>query len=134
MHYRQGDLLQSPSNLAHCVSHDMVMGRGIAVEIANRFGRHDINIAPKHGVAWKIVDNRYILYLITKDRYDDKPSLLDMKITLINLRWFCETRGIRQLSIPRIGCGLDRLSWTDVEKLIIEELDNHGIEITVYIE
>ena len=38
-----GDLFQVPNNvsLAHCVSTDMEMGKGIAVEFKDRFGRVD---------------------------------------------------------------------------------------------
>lgn len=34
--------------------------------------------------------------------------------------------------MPRIGCGLDKLKWTDVSKLLDEIFVNNGIDVTVY--
>jgi O-acetyl-ADP-ribose deacetylase (regulator of RNase III) len=34
--------------------------------------------------------------------------------------------------MPRIGCGLAGGSWQEVEPIIIEELCNNGISVTVY--
>lgn len=40
--------------------------------------------------------------------------------------------GIKAISIPKIGCGLDRLQWTDVEKIIRGVFENDNVVISVY--
>ena len=36
------------------------------------------------------------------------------------------------IHMPRIGCGLAGGKWEEVEPLIVEELDAHGVSVTVY--
>jgi hypothetical protein len=65
----KGDLFSSSvgSSLAHCVSEDLHMGKGIATLFKKQFGRVDelksqgIKVG---GVATLRVDNRYIYYLV----------------------------------------------------------------------
>ena len=134
MRYIRGDVLTSNRSITHCVSADFAMGKGIAKTITDRYGRAGLNTAPLHRIGWKQVGNRYILYLVTKETFRMKPTLTDMRSTLINLRILCLNNSIIELAMPRIGCGLDQLSWPDVEKLVITELENYGISVDVYIE
>jgi len=55
--------------------------------------------------------NRWILYLVTKPRYFQKPNPLHLQIALEKLKLFCTRNKIKHLAMPRIGCGLDGLSW-----------------------
>ncbi len=119
------DLFQSEDNLCHCVSADMYMGKGIAVEFRRRWGR-------PHGT-FHIGDiaiikdkERYIIYLVTKDRYWEKPIMPYLEMCLHKVA----ALGLHSLSMPRIGCGLDRLHWEDVSKSI--EAILFGMDITVY--
>jgi O-acetyl-ADP-ribose deacetylase (regulator of RNase III) len=34
--------------------------------------------------------------------------------------------------MPRIGCGLAGGRWEMIEPLVAEELERHGVEVTVY--
>ena len=42
------------------------------------------------------------------------------------------SNGMRKLAIPRLGCGLDKLQWDKVSKLIENIFSKSDIEITVY--
>ena len=42
------------------------------------------------------------------------------------------SNGVKKLAIPRLGCGLDKLNWSAVSKLIEDIFSESGIEITVY--
>lgn len=129
MKYIKGNLLDCDDNIAHCVSVDFKMGAGIAKQIVAKYGR-DVVKADLHQIGYKIVDNKYILYIVTKVNYWNKPSLSDMKESLKSLAIFCEENDITSLSIPKIGCGLDALKWSDVKKLIKKYLSE--LEVTVY--
>ena len=40
-------------------------------------------------------------------------------------------RGIKRLAMPRLGCGLDRLDWIAVQKLIVEIFEDVDIAMAV---
>lgn len=107
--YIKGNLLDCDDNIAHCVSQDFRMGLRIARDITNKYGR-DIITANLHGIGYKKINDKYILYIVTKVNYWDKSSLSDMEKSLINLSRFCNEYNIKSLSIPKIGCGLDKLN------------------------
>lgn len=118
-----GNLFDVPSNysLAHCVSEDLKMGAGIALEFKKRFKGYNELIMqnPKvRNVIFLKKSNRYILYLITKKRYFHKPTYEDLFYTLVNLRNFCDKHNITILAIPKIACGLDKLNWKRVLYMI----------------
>ena len=131
---KRGDLFTSTDSLCHCVSKDFKMGKGIAVEFKRRFGcvnelmRQQV---PVGKVAYLRDGDRYIFYLVTKRRYSMKPTVDDLLSCLQDLRLKCEELKITRLSMPRIGCGLDRLAWPLVKSLIQQSLGT-DITVTVY--
>jgi len=76
------------------------------------------------------IDDRHIFYLVTKEHYWGNPSYKTLHSSLIKLKEYCDAHGITSLSMPRIACGLDRLSWVKVKELITEILPN--IHVKVY--
>lgn len=104
----RGDLFDATTNIGHCVSADMTMGKGIALEFRRRFGRVDElqkQIEDKAGdkegdkegdkgdaigTCIYLFDNnthpsRYIFYLVTKNRYWEKPTYETMRQVLLSL-------------------------------------------------
>ena len=133
----RGDLFQSANSLVHCVSETMTMGRGIATEFKRRFGQVDELLAQRKQVgqvAYLYDDkhDRYIFYLVTKKHHWQKPTLKSMRKCLSDLRSVCEQLKVDRLDMPRIGCGLDRLKWPQVEYLIKEMLCP-SIRVIVYV-
>jgi hypothetical protein len=135
--YIKGNLFSSKNNLAHCVSKDFKMGKGIAVEFKKRFGRveelkgHNCNVG-KVTFLYIPDQDRFIYYLITKEKYYEKPTLQTLRSSLISLKDLMIKHNKTTLSIPKIGCGLDRLLWEDVESLIKEVFSNTDIKLYVY--
>lgn len=171
----KGDLFGSCDSLAHCVSRDFEMGKGIAVIFKKKFGVVDQKLtAGKHVGDVVTVDrqadsslksdgnegtqptdqsvedtnqstednssvedknnsisNRYIIHMITKEKYYDKPTYTSLKQCLKKLYTNLKELGINRVSIPRIGCGLDRLEWSKV-KPIIEKIFV-DVDVTVYV-
>lgn len=131
----KGDLFTAPSStsLVHCVSACFTMGRGIAVAFRNRFGRVPELRSQGKGVGDVAVltdGQRYIYYLVTKQRYYHKPTLRNLERSLKALKCHCDAVGVTKLAMPLIGCGLDRLQWADVEALLARILT--GMDVTVY--
>ena len=97
------------------------MGRGIAVGFKTRFGRVQELLQQGKGigeVAYLRDNDRYIFYLVTKDKYYQKPTYLALDSCLKNLSELCHELKICQIDMPLIGCGLDRLSWNRVKTMI----------------
>uniref|UniRef100_A0A8C5JMZ6 ADP-ribose glycohydrolase OARD1 n=1 Tax=Junco hyemalis TaxID=40217 RepID=A0A8C5JMZ6_JUNHY len=133
----KGDLFSCPSTdaLAHCISEDCRMGAGIAVLFKKKFGgvQELLDQKKKTGeVAVLQRDDRYIYYLITKQKVSHKPTYESMQKSLEAMRAHCLNNGVTDISMPRIGCGLDGLQWEKVSAILEEVFENTDIKITVY--
>ena len=110
------------------------MGAGIAVAFKEKFGgleelrRQRINVG---GVGVLRRDGRYIYYLVTKERYSDKPSLKSLEASLVALRERITADGVQRLAMPKLGCGLDGLSWNLVQELVSSVFRQTPVEIQV---
>ena len=76
--------------------------------------------------------NRYIYYLITKEKYWHKPTYETLESSLSALCKHCADNGVRAVSMPRIGCGLDGLTWPRVSEIIKKVFTDSDVKITVY--
>lgn len=135
----KGDLFTSQDSLAHCVSHDLRMGAGIAKIFHSKFGKVDELIGQHAGIGDVAVledsnqnQGRYIYYLVTKQRYFNKPTYDDLTGSLEKMRDHMLDNNVSKLSIPKIGCGLDKLKWNNVKKILKKVFVETDIEITVY--
>jgi len=132
---KKGDLFKSSDSLVHCVSLDFKMGAGIALYFKQKFGKVDeLKLQNrKIGECANIKDDdRRIFYLITKNRYFEKPTISNLQKTLEYLKEECEKYEITNLSMPKIGCGLDKLNWKDVKQVIKKTFENTKIKVTIY--
>ncbi|TSM04876.1 O-acetyl-ADP-ribose deacetylase 1 [Bagarius yarrelli] len=133
----RGDLFSCPStdSLAHCISMDCKMGAGIAVKFKKNFrGVKELLAQQKQPGECAVLQrgDRFVYYLITKEKYNHKPTYKTLRQSLEAMKSHCLENGVTRLSIPRIGCGLDRLSWEKVSAILEKVFHNTGIVITVY--
>ncbi|CAG9313362.1 oard1_1 [Blepharisma stoltei] len=123
-------------SLAHCVSKDLEMSKGIALEFRNRFGKIDDlqSQSPEIGktLVLHIGNGRFAFYLITKDKYFQKPTYSNLQRSLVDLRNKCLDMSINKLAMPKIGCGLDKLKWDKVYQTINQVFCETNIEILIY--
>ena len=144
MKYREEnkDLFTVPENyyLAHCISADFGMGKGIVVEFNKRF-----NLKRKLQTKYPNYLNQYthkriggdcllegrVLNLITKERYFHKPTIITMRLALKKMKQICLEYNIKKIAMPVIGCGLDRLNWNDVSEQIKDIFADTNVEILV---
>lgn len=132
----QEDLFNMPSeySLAHCVAQDMNMGSGIAVRFSQQFKRREELYSQRQrsgGLAVLKDKERYIYYLVTKRESNGKPTMLTLWNSLQKLRKHIEDNNVKQLAIPRIGCGLDRLEWSEVKYMLECTFREVDVKITV---
>ena len=126
--------------LAHCISADFGMGRGIVVEFNKRFDmknrlikKHPEFVKEWDDISYKgtcLLEER-VLNLITKRNYWCKPTYQTLTNALIAMKILASRYEIKKIAMPLIGCGLDRLEWSRVSQIIQETFRDMDIEILV---
>jgi hypothetical protein len=106
-----GDLLDLRCSIAHSISADVAMGRGVAQQINQRFHckREVAHFRPQVGnvVVTPIREPYYqaIYHLITKEKFFHKPDIASLAKTLTNLMSLAKMHKATTIAIPRIACG-----------------------------
>jgi hypothetical protein len=84
----------SEYSIAHCISADLKMNKGLVAQIKNTFGDTSAQLnklKPMIGEAIPInIGNRIIYHLVTKQKYFHKPKYDDIKLTIQNLKNQCK--------------------------------------------
>lgn len=70
--------------------------------------------------------------LITKEKYWHKPTYKSLEQSLIKMREIIIDEDIKYIAMPKIGSGLDRLSWGRVREIIKDLFKDIDVEIVVY--
>jgi hypothetical protein len=122
--------------LAHCISSDCAMGKGLALEFVKKYPDmkpilKNINKEVGNSIKYIADDGTIIYNLITKEYFYNKPTYLTMRDCLVNLKKDMNIYNYCKLAIPHIGCGLDKLEWNIVLK-IIQQVFRHE-ETTILI-
>ncbi|XP_015228945.1 PREDICTED: O-acetyl-ADP-ribose deacetylase 1 [Cyprinodon variegatus] len=135
--YVTGDLFSCPPDeaLAHCISEDIRMGAGIAVMFKKKFkGVERLKEQKKVPGQCAVLAHhgRFIYYLITKKKASQRPTYENLRKSLEDMKSHCLQNNVKRISMPRIGCGLDRLQWNRVAEILIQVFEHTDISITVY--
>lgn len=127
-------------HLAHCISADFGMGKGIVLEFNRRFNMKYI-LQHKYSTYLTYWDNTQpkgdclqegrVFNLITKRNYWLKPTYQTLTNALVKMKNICLNSGISKIAMPVIGCGLDRLEWDTVSRIIQEVFRDTDIEILI---
>lgn len=136
------DLFSVPEDyyLAHCISADFRMGKGITVEFNKRFDMKHVlqtkypdfvnQFRRQKRLFYCILEGR-VFNLITKERYFEKPTYETMLGALSEMKVLCWLEKIHKIAMPIIGCGLDGLEWDKVSKIIKYVFQKEDVEILV---
>lgn len=130
----KGDLFayEGTHALVHCVSADFALGAGIAVQFNMRYNMR--NRLKQAVLSPKIGDAVYLTpawNLITKQRYWEKPTYETLRMALNNLKLQASAMKQKQLAMPAIGCGLDRLSFPIVKQMIEDIFAGSDISVLI---
>lgn len=140
MYYREvyGDLfaVRAEYVIAHCISEDCEMGKGIATEFVRRnpnMRSYLLSLNPKVGQAlfYEGEDIHHVFNLITKKKYNGKPTRASFNTAIRSLKEEMLKRGLRKLAIPLLGSGLDKLNWVQSSQFIQKEFSDTNIQIFV---
>mmetsp|Transcript_58968 Transcript_58968/g.132826 ORF Transcript_58968/g.132826 Transcript_58968/m.132826 type:complete len:183 (+) Transcript_58968:2-550(+) len=126
--------VDSDFSLCHCVSKDLSMSAGIAVQFKKQFGGVDQLSAQQAQVGGMAVlkkGDRYIYNLVTKNKFSGKPCMSSLEASLRAMKAHIVEHGVHKLAMPKIGCGLDKLSWGAVSGTLLYVFDDCDIELLV---
>lgn len=125
---------------AHCISLDCEMGAGIAKEFDKKYSgmkSYCKRVVSENHLDYPCIipyyksESKKVLNLVTKNKYWNKPTYESITKTIEEMAYLCRTSNIKYLAIPKIGCGLDKLSWPKVKEIIEENFNDLDIEIRV---
>lgn len=136
---RVGDVTTAKTPIVHCVSADLTMSKGVAEQLVSKFPMlKSIRSGPSPQMGdvitlwqseWQPIT---IFNLVTKLRYDHKPTTHTLEKTLRELLRIVKRNNIHKLSLPRIGCGLDKLDWEETKILLGKVFEDSGVVLVVF--
>ena len=131
-------IFQANTDIALCISADAKMSKRFAETIICRrvnglqeYCRKTKAIVGSALPCWNPKSNDFIYNLVTRSRFFEKPILDNLQISLENMRVIALLNNITKISMLKVGCGLDKLQWTDVFKLIQDTFTYSGIQIHI---
>ena len=136
----QKDLFEVPDNyyLAHCINGNYTLGAGIAKIFRDKMSMQDrlhLEYPVKDGEQDKYIGKALLIgnvfNLVTKAYHYNKPTYESLYSALEDMRDQCKSLGVQHLAMPKIGCGLDRLSWYRVSEMIKEVFIDLDIDILI---
>ena len=127
---KNGNLFESKDSLAHCISADFKMSAGIARSFKRKFP-YDFPESTNSPLFVQKLDDRFIYHLVTKKRFFQKPTYDSLRTSLEAMTNHANKYNVTQISMPKAGCGLDRLEWHKVQRLIKEICAQSNLTITV---
>ncbi len=133
------DLFTVPQGyyLAHCISADFALGAGIAKvfdEVYNMRFKLFRDYAGCDDYTYEggdalLIDN--VFNLVTKPKCYHKPRYEALREALETMKDIMAMNATTKLAMPKIGCGLDRLSWDEVYEIICEVFEDTDVEILI---
>ena len=130
------DLFTMPQGyyLAHCINASFELGAGIAKAFNSVYNmrskllkRHRNYVY--HGGDALLVDN--VFNLVTKNTRWDRPTYDSLRESLKMMKEYMDFLEVTKIAMPKICCGLDRLSWDDVYEIIYEVFEDTDVDIVI---
>ncbi|KAK4872807.1 hypothetical protein RN001_014836 [Aquatica leii] len=130
------DLFNLPPNfsLAHYVTEEMNLGAGINAQFRQKYDRHGELYQQRQrqgGLAILEDNGRFIYYLVTKNLSNGKSTSSTVWNSLQKMQQHIEKHNVKNLAIPRIGCGLDPHESSEVKAMIEFIFTDTDVLITV---
>ena len=134
--FEKRDLFTVPQGyyLAHCISADFALGAGIAKTFDEVYNMRFKLFREYDGYVYEggdalLIDN--VFNLVTKPKGYHKPRYEAVRESLEVMKEIMEANATTKLAMPKIGCGLDRLTWDEVLEIIQEVFEDTNVEILI---
>ena len=126
--FSQSNILTATTCIAHCVSSDFAMGKGLAFTIAcchlelQEVRKLPINNFPPGSLVtyFDQQHQRFIYNLVTKKQSFHKSTNATLQLSLQALKGHLNRHNIHELVIPKPGCDYDHLHWPAVFSILFK--------------
>lgn len=142
INYVKGDLFAAEAQtLAQGCNTLGKMGKGIAAEFKRRypemFGEYrslclERRLNPGDIYFYRSPDSRPHVLNLMIVRQLDRGELVYVDACFRRIVECYEPWGIKEIAMPRIGCGLARLAWPQVESLLEHYFRNSALHVQIY--
>ena len=125
---------------AHGVNCHGLMGAGIAVEFRDRYPRmyteyrrrcNERLIRPGDVMHWVVPGQPVIYNLATQDEPGPAATSVAIYASVKRMALDATLRGIGEIRLPRIGCGIGGLKWENVRHQLDLATFTFGVALTV---
>ena len=116
---KNGNLFESVDSLANCISSDFKMSDGIARSFKRKFP-YNFPESTNSPLFVQQTKDSFIYQLLSKKRSFQKPTYDSLRQSLEAMTNHANKHKVTQISMPKARCGLDRLEWHKVERIIRE--------------
>ena len=119
------------------ITADAKMSKGFAETITNHInGLQDYCYKSNVFVGlvipfWDNDAKSFIYNLVTKNKFIENPTLDNFRISLENMRGHALRNNVHIITMSKIGCGLDKLSWKEVLKILKDTFTDSLIFIQI---
>ena len=138
--FSQSNILTATTSIAHCVSSDFAMGKGLASTIAccclelQEVRKLPINNFPPGSLVtyFHQQHQRFIYNLVTKRQSFRKSTNATLQLSLQALKRHLKRHNIHELVIPKPGCDYDQLHWPAVFFNFIQSFFGFNLTTTIF--
>lgn len=134
---------------ADCIGHGVnaygLMGKGVAVEFKNRYPEmheHYVHICKNtepseltgKAFMWHEPDGKLIANLFSQDKPGPNARYSWALKSIKQALDYVDAMGsdYKSLAIPKIGCGIGGLDWAQMYYYLIDEFEDHPIELHIW--
>lgn len=124
--------------LAVCISEDAAFNEGVSIEFAKLLPNttsYVRQMSLKKGNAYLLSVNeertQNVFYLVTKSRFYDKPSQVDFRKAVYDMREWAIRQNITKIAMNKLGTPLDGLDWDDCRAFLVDMFKNTNIELLI---
>ena len=135
-----GNVLQFPGSIAHFVSSDFKMTKGVARQISSAYPYISktlqsletpiVESSVAVSLPWNNKSNFQFSYKIS---FFEKLTYYNLSRSLNCMKKHLLQKGIQQIALPKFGCGLDKLKESRVFSLISDVFEKTDIKIFLYV-
>lgn len=143
LEYVSGDLLAADiPAIAHGCNQKGVMGAGIArlikelyppsMYLAYEYKCFHQRVLPGEFHIWPDRNHPTLYNLITQIDTGADADLRFVRRSIMRMVVDAEERGIDEIGLPRIGCGIGGLKWDDVEEILQKIQQLTTVQLVIY--
>ena len=138
--FSQSNILTSTTSFAFCASSDFANQKGFAAAVTRQYPALQnlqtmilTRLPPGSLIAcFDHSTKKFIYNLVTKRKFFHRSSYDTLQMSLLAMKRHMARHNIREIGIPRLGSGYDKLHWPTVFSLLYQTFSDSNIKIIIF--